>query len=164
MPCSGLRSAYGWHRARSWRQLSLPVPRSPSTQTAPSVEQARGWKAKPLRPLTPGQELFVHSSSAFPPPAPQPPLSFLWPSWQALPLAYTATTSWARERCHITPAKKHRHSSTFSRERQRNGAGPSFSRPKHRMILRQNETKTERCLQKKKKCSQGNLLLLAHWG
>lgn len=145
MPCSGLRSAYGWHQAHSWRQLTLPVPRSPSTQTAPSSEQTRGWISKPLPPLTPGQELFAHSSSAFPPPP--PPLSFLWPSWQALPLAYTATTSFARERCHITAAKKHRHSSTFSRDRQRKGAGPSFCGPKRRRILTHNETetKTRRC-------------------
>lgn len=144
MPCSELRSAYGWHEAHSWRQLLLPVPRSPSTQTVPSSEQTRRWIAKPLPPLTPGQELFAHSSSVFPPPL---PLSFLWPSWQALPLAYTATTSCARERCHITAAKKHRHSSTFSRDRQRKGAGPRFSGPKRRRILThyETETKTRRC-------------------
>lgn len=79
---------------------------------------------------------------------PLPPLSCLWPFWQALPLAYTATTSWARERCHITPAKKHRHSSTFSRDRQRKGVGPSLSRPNSRMILRRSETKKGRDSQK----------------
>lgn len=79
-------------------------------------------------------------------PSPSPsslPLSFRWPSWQALPLAYTATTSCARERCHITAAKKHRHSSTFSRDRQRKGAGPSFIEPKRRRIQMHNETETK---------------------
>lgn len=98
-------------------------------------------------PLTPGQELFLHSSPAFTP-TPLPSLSRLWPFWQALPLAYTATTSWARERCHITPAKKHRHGSTFSRDRQRKGVGPSLSGPNCTMILRQSETKKGRHSQK----------------
>lgn len=146
MPCSGLRSAYGWHQAHSWRQLPCPVPRSPSTQTAPSSEQTRGWiSARCLHSHLVKNYLCIPLL-----PPPPPPLSFLWPSWQALPLAYTATTSCARERCHITAAKKHRHSSTFSRDRQRKGAGPSFSGPKRRRILTQNETET-----KARRCWEG---------
>lgn len=126
---------------------SLTVPRSPSTKTAPSMSWERGWRAKCCL-----HSHLVKNYFCIPPlPSlllPLPPLSRLWPFWQASPLAYTATTSWARERCHITPAKKHRHGSTFSRDRQRQGVGPSLSRPNSRMILRRTETKEGRDSQK----------------
>lgn len=125
MPHSGLSPAYGWHSAHSWHQLWLPncskIPFYLYNPIHVVRQRVEGWKKKkkPDSAHTWSRTISAFLPSAFTPLPSLTTRSCLWPFWQALPLAYTATISWARERCHVTPAKKHRHSPTFSRDRQR---------------------------------------------
>jgi len=75
--------------------------------------------------------LCLHSSS------PYNPLSCLRPFWQAWPLVYAASTSWARKRCHVTPAKKHTQLNLLQRQtKTRSGA-------KRVQAKQQNDTEME---------------------